>query len=257
MSLPEVSENTIMAALQQVGIHQGDDLLVHAALQYLGRPIGGVTMYVQALRAVIGPQATIAVPAFNFAFAKGQDYDPLSTPSDGMGVFSEYIRQLPDSLRTPHPLQSLALNGPLAAELAALDTACAFDEGSPFSQLLDRDFKLLLLGAGVQAVSIVHYSEQQAAVPYRYWKDFTGRIKREDRWAEYTYRMFVRDRDLDPQLKLAPVQEALAARGLWHSVTVNFGQIAACRLLDFERVTSELLAADPWALVGNRAAIGK
>jgi hypothetical protein len=32
-------------------------------------------------------------------------------------------------------------------------------------------------------------------------------------------------------------------------VSLNYGQIAACRLVDFVAAADELLANDPWALV--------
>jgi aminoglycoside N3'-acetyltransferase len=257
MSVPEVSESTIIDALIAVGLQPGDDLLVHSALQFLGRPIGGIGMYLDALRAVIDDTSTIAVPTFNFAFARGEDYDPLTTPSDGMGVFSEYVRQLPDARRTAHPMQSFAFAGPLASELAALDRPGAFDDGSTFDHILALDFKLLLLGATIQAASVVHYSEQRANVPYRYWKDFTGRIKRDGDWGKHTYRMFVRDLEKDPQLTLAPVQDALQINGKWREQSVNYGSIAVCGLADFVSTTDQLLAADPWALVANRRAVEK
>ncbi len=121
-------------------------------------------------------QGTLVVPTFNFSFARGESYDPKVTPCEGMGAFSEYIRQHPKALRTPHPMQSLAIIGHSAEDLSGRDTASAFDPGSAFERMLELDFRLLLLGADIQAVSMVHYSEQRAAVPYRYWKDFTGKI---------------------------------------------------------------------------------
>ena len=114
-------------------------------------------------------------------------------------------------------------------------------------------FKLLLLGAGVQAVSMVHYSEQRLSVPYRYWKEFTGQVKTPDGgWQTRTYRMFARDLEINPQLDLSPIQGSLQQRGQWRSVPVNYGQVAACRLRNFVQATDDLLAKDPWALVGSR-----
>ena len=198
----------------------------------------------------------MAVPSFNFAFTGGEPYDPRKTPSQGMGVFSEYVRQLPQAHRTKHPMQSLAVIGAYAKELSRFDTSSAFDANSAFERMLDLDFKLLLLGADVQAVSIVHYSEQRAQVPYRYWKEFTGSVfieRRGDRvQEERTYRMFVRDLDLDPQLDLHPIQALLEERGLWQTCKFNYGNLTVCRVCDFVRAADDCLARDPWALVTNR-----
>ncbi|MBN1666447.1 MAG: AAC(3) family N-acetyltransferase, partial [Anaerolineales bacterium] len=175
----------------------------------------------------------------------------------GMGVLAEHVRQLPQAQRSSHPLQSIAAVGRDAADLAQRDTPCAFDPGSAFDRMLALDFKLLLLGASVQSVSMIHYCEQQAQVPYRFWKDFTGQARLQPpagngEWQTHTYRMFARDLQLDPRIDISPVQRALEERGLWRSRPLNYGRVALCRLADFASVALELLAADPWVLVANR-----
>lgn len=260
----QVTTEQVCSALETLGVSPGDGLLVHSAIQFLGRPRGGVAMYYESLCKVMdsGPTSqatgeealafTIAVPTFNFGFARGEPYDPQSTPSEGMGAFSEYVRQLPGTRRTPHPMQSLGVIGRYADDLAGRDTLSAFDPGSAFERMLELDFKLLLLGAEIQAVSMLHYSEQRANVPYRYWKDFTGQILTLSGWKTRTYRMFVRDLELDPLLQLHPIQKALETRGQWKAAPLNYGEIALCRLTDFATAADELLSDDPWSLVANR-----
>lgn len=252
MPLPVLTRKELDAALAAVGVTAGDGLLVHSALQFFGKPEGGLEMYLDALLAAIGPKGTLAVPTFPFTFNRGLDYDPATTPSKDMGVFSEFVRTQAGARRTKHPMQSLTIIGAAADDLASRDTPSAFDAGSAFERMLELNFKLLLLGADVQATSIVHYSEQRAAVPYRYWKEFSGRVKEDDQWQLRTYRMFVRDLDLDAQLRLTPIQKALEARGQWRSVALHYGKLAACSLTDFVAATDALLAADPWALVANK-----
>jgi aminoglycoside N3'-acetyltransferase len=266
--MQEVTKEQVMEALQAAGVRGGDGLLVHSAIQFLGKPAGGVAMYIAALAEVleiagISPAAalrqpdistgTLAVPAFNFAFARGEPYDPDTTPSDGMGIFSETVRRLPAARRTPHPLQSLAVVGRFAADLAGRDTPSAFDPGSAFERMLALDFKLLLLGADIQAVSMLHYCEQRAGVPYRYWKEFTAPVKGPAGWQDRTYRMFARDLDADPRIELNPVRRLLETRGQWISTRLNYGLVSTCRLVDFVVAVDQFLSADPWSLVVNRA----
>ena len=245
----QLTQAEFETTLGELGVTAGDGLLVHSAVQYLGRPNGGLDLYLAGLRSVLGPGGTLAVPAFNFGFARGEPFDPLNTPSDGMGVFSEFVQGQPGALRTKHPMQSLAVLGDRATDICDRDTASAFDPGSSFERLLDLDFKVLLLGANVQAVSLVHYSEQRACVPYRYWKAFRGKVRRGEEWQDAEYKMYVRDLDLDPRLKLQPIQSALEARDRWQSLELNYGRVAICRAVEFVRATDVLLAKDPWALV--------
>lgn len=270
----KVTQEQVIAALQAVGVQPGDGLMVHSALHFLGQPAGGIGIYYRALCTLLdnppgkslplfsdtqpgGPvpslsSGTFAVPAFNFAFARGEPYDPHSTPSVGMGALSEYVRQLPQAQRTPHPMQSLAVIGCHAADLARRDTPSAFDPGSAFEHMLELDFKLLLLGADIQAVAMLHYCEQRAGVPYRYWKDFNGLVRTPQGHESRTYRMFVRDMQVDPKIELYPVQEVLRQRGQWSSQPLNYGLVSLCRLADFVAVVDEFLARDPWSLVTNR-----
>jgi aminoglycoside 3-N-acetyltransferase len=272
----QVTQEQVIAALQAVGVRPGDGLMVHSAIHFLGQPLGGIGIYYRAICAILDdglddypPPATptrsqpphsiprlsggtVAVPAFNFAFARGEPFDPQSTPSAGMGVFSEYVRQLPAARRTAHPMQSLAVVGRHAADLAARDTPSAFDPGSAFARMLELDFKLLLLGADIQAVAMLHYCEQRAGVPYRYWKDFSGQVKTPHGWQSRTYRMFVRDMAVDPKIELYPVQNILVQRGQWFSQPLNYGHVSLCRLVDFVAAVDESLAGDPWSLVTNR-----
>ena len=274
----EITREQLIDALRALGLQPGDGLLVHSAIQYLGRPVGGVDAYLGAICAVINCElrmrdgdtrylednsqflipnsplltGTLAVPTFNFAFARGEPYDPQTTPSQDMGAFSEYVRQHPGAQRTSHPMQSLAVIGRHAADLADRDTSSAFDPGSAFERMLELGFKLLLLGADVQAVSMVHYSEQRAGVPYRYWKDFTGQVKTPTGWQARTYRMFVRNLELDPQLDLHPIQALLEGRGQWRSQPVNYGTVACCHLADFVQAADDILAQNPWGLVKSK-----
>jgi len=253
-----VTQRQVVQVLQELGISPGDHLLVHSAVQFLGKPqaqagqVPGVGLYLAALQEVLGLEGTLAVPAFNFAFARGEPFDPDTTPSDGMGAFSEYVRWQPEVRRSMHPLQSLAVLGPLAADLADRDTSSAFDPSSAFERLLELGFKILLLGADVNAISLVHYTEQRAGVPYRYWKQFSGRVRQCQSWQERTYRMYVRDLDLNPTLDLHPVQRRLEQQGRWLSAGLNYGRVSCCLAADFVAAADSLLADDPWVLVANR-----
>ncbi len=175
MALKQLTRNQLLEALRTLGVRPGDGLLVHSALQFLGNPVGGLAMYLEALLEAIHPdKGTLAVPTFNFAFANGEPYDPKITPSVGMGAFSEFVRQQPQAQRTTHPMQSLSVIGRYAADLAERDTPSAFDPGSAFERMVELNFKILLLGSDIDSISLIHYSEQRLNVPYRYWKSFTG-----------------------------------------------------------------------------------
>ena len=250
--MKDVTCEQIETMLTALGVRRGDGLLVHSAIQYLGKPVEGPQIYLDVILEMLGSEGTLAAPTFNFEFANGQPYDPLQTPSIGMGVFSELVRCHPLARRTLHPMQSISVIGRHRDELVALDMPCAFDPGSAFERMLELDFKLLLLGAEVQATSMVHYCEQRASVPYRHWKDFDGTVIFDNVPEKRTYRMFVRDLQINPQLELLPIEKKLRECGQWSEVALNYGKMAMCSLKDFVTATDELLQGDPWILIKNR-----
>jgi aminoglycoside 3-N-acetyltransferase len=251
-----VTRAQVVEAVQAVGVRRGEGLMVHASTQFLGLPEGGVEMYYNALGEVLGlgeGKGTLVLPAFNFAFARSEPFDQENTPSDQMGALAEYVRLRPEAYRSPHPMHSVTVVGQHARELASIDTSGAFDSGSVFERMVELDFKLLLLGADVYYTTMIHYCERRANVPYRYWKEFTGEVRLVDQSPQVrTYRMFVRDMDIDPDVNATPVQLELEHRGQWFSVDLNYGKIACCRFRDFVAVAEDLLAIDPWVLVVNR-----
>ncbi|HYE00504.1 MAG TPA: AAC(3) family N-acetyltransferase [Alphaproteobacteria bacterium] len=250
------------AALRGVGIGPGDDVMVHSSLIDLGRPEGGVAMCLEAVRGAIGEAGTLCVPTFTFPFCRGAPFDRAATPSTAMGAFSEAARRDPAARRTRHAIQSLALIGPRAAEMEAVETASAYAAGSAFARLVERGFKILLLGAGPLSISLTHLCEEWERVPYRYWKSFAGPVRMEPGadFAERSYAMYVRDLALDPRLDERPLCREMAERGLWREVRLNGAPVAACRMADFAEAATARLRRDPFALLSNggtvRAALG-
>ena len=46
----EVNKTQLIDILKNFGIQPGDGLLVHSAVQFLGRPTGGIGMFLEAIQ---------------------------------------------------------------------------------------------------------------------------------------------------------------------------------------------------------------
>lgn len=262
----EITTDQLVEALESLGMTAGQGVIAHSAMQFLGRPADGMLTYLKALSQVLNfpvpsqeiphlankPTGTLVVPTFNFGFARGLPYDPQETPAEGVGAFSEYVRRLPEARRSRHPLQSLAAIGADADLLSRADTPGAFDSGSAFELTLDLDYNILLLGCDIQAVTLLHYSEQRAGVPYRYWKEFSGEIVFAEVITRHTYRMYARNLELNPLLEIYAIQDVLEQRDQWHQTPLNYGQISLFKARHFVSAVDELLRQDPWIFVTNR-----
>jgi aminoglycoside N3'-acetyltransferase len=259
LSLETYRPDQLREALRGVGVLAGATVLVHSSLLHLG-VLEGVghkdvpRRICEIFLEILAEEGTLVVPTFSFAFCSGEPFDRRASPSESMGAFSEFVRSRPEARRSPHPMQSLAAIGAKASFICERDTAGAFDHGSPFDALVDLNARVVLLGATVQAVSLVHHAEQREEVPYRYWKEFSGTWRDRGVEEERTYRMFVRDLSLDPQLRLAPIEDELASRGLLSAVPVGGGTVSGFDARDFVGIARQRLRDDPLALLETQAA---
>lgn len=183
---PEFSLASMQAALSSVGIKKGDILLIHSDMRALGMPASLsdaadiLPFYLKALQNVVGPEGTLAVPAYFYEYARyGTPFDveksPVSLP---LGSFSRYLTGLPGRIRSCNPLQSLAAIGPHARELAGGDSLSGYGTASPWHRLRMMKGKMLFIGLTIQPMTYIHYVEQQYGVPHLYCKIYSTPVLR-------------------------------------------------------------------------------
>lgn len=173
----------LVAGMRALGVRPGQDLLVHSSLRRLGPVAGGASTLLDALREVTGPAATIVVPAYTPGnsgsstrfrsatreldavgvaryLASMPGFDLRTTPSQGMGAFTEYVRTSATAFRSGHPQTSFAAVGARAAACTEVhDLDCHLGERSPLGWLCRERAAALLLGVGYAACSAFHLAE--------------------------------------------------------------------------------------------------
>ena len=183
---PLVTRDTVAAQLRELGVRPGETLLAHTSLSSLGWVCGGAVSLVQGLLDAVGPDGTLVVPTqtgdlsdpahwgnppvprewWDTIRTSMPSYDPLVTPSRGVGVVPETVRTWPGAERSAHPQTSFAALGPRAAEI--LDghaTDCRLGERSPLARLEGLHARVLLLGAGYDACTSFHLAEYRVPSP--------------------------------------------------------------------------------------------
>lgn len=186
-----LGRDELAAGLSRLGLRRGQDLIVHCSMWQIGWVEGGPATLLAAIADVAGPDATIVVPAQTLlnsvtssafrsatAYLTGQEYDefivgmpgfdPLLTPSTGMGAFAEHVRTRQGACRSAHPLTSFAALGPAAAACTAVhDLTCHLGEQSPLGWLYAADAAILLLGVGYSACTAFHLAEYRITAGQR------------------------------------------------------------------------------------------
>ena len=177
-----ITKEVLRHKFSQLGIKQGDTLLVHASLSSLGYVVGGVEALFLALREVVGKEGTIVVPSQTVEISDPAtwQYPPVpvewhdvirsSMPayskdlsySKGMGAFSQFIGILPDSIRSNHPMYSFTAIGEKAVEIIGEDTFdFPFGEESPLARMYSIGAKVLMIGTGFETNTSLHLAENR------------------------------------------------------------------------------------------------
>lgn len=159
--------------LARLGVPPGGVLMVHASVRAIGDVTGGVNVIVQSLFDAIGPAGTLAAYV---------DYEPFFAESDEFevpvfdkriahaardhGVLHETMRTWPGALRSDHPDAGVVAIGPLAEWITADHPfRYGYGEGSPFEKILQAHGGVLMLGAPLDTITLLHHAEHKARIP--------------------------------------------------------------------------------------------
>lgn len=256
---------TLTRDLRQLGLKNGETLLVHSSLRSLGWVVGGAPVVVQALLEVLGPEGTLMMPAQTtqltdpaewahpqipedwLATVRGAlpGFDPALTPSYEMGQIAETFRTWPGTQRSEHPHMSFCARGPQADQLLQphrLDFSLGPD--SPLGRFSRVGGRVLLLGVGYDCASILHLAEY--AWPGRQPAVFSAPVQKgaEKVWLEYQDIEF----DLRDFAATGQAFETESAVDFWSRGRV--GQ-AECRLFSARALVE--FAGRHWRLTGRPA----
>lgn len=158
-----VTRREIISGLQCLGLKQGDLLLVHSALSSFGRLEGGAETLITAIQELLTPAGLLMMPAFTYG---RQPFRIQTTPSL-TGRVSEVFRTFPKVLRSEHPTHSVVAWGDRADWIVGgHKVESAFSVNSPLHRLSESGGKILLVGVGHVANSILHVSQEIAGVAY-------------------------------------------------------------------------------------------
>lgn len=228
-------------------------VVIHANLFSFGYLDDIAYAFMQAIDEALGPDRTLLMPTFSFAFFKERRFHHRDSKSE-MGVLSEYFRTLPGVDRTPCPVNSFAVRGPQSALFLDRPSGDSFwGAGSVFETLSRRDALVIGLGEPLaKSASIFHHAEERVGVPYRYFKTLTGKADFGAGPEDVRRRFYVRRVDLPVSYAYDAPVEFLRGRAKIREARLGVSTVEAVRAGDAVKCLTAMLTDDPLALLTNR-----
>lgn len=165
--------SSLQADLAKLGVAPGSVLMVHAGVRSVGPVVGGANVILQSLLDALGPSGTlVAYLDFEPFF---DDDDTVEVPvfdkriaraARDHGVLHETLRTWPGALRSDHPDAGVAAIGPLAGWITADHPFLyGYGPGTPLEKVLLANGSVLMLGAPLDTITLLHFAEHQARIP--------------------------------------------------------------------------------------------
>ncbi|HLA08518.1 MAG TPA: AAC(3) family N-acetyltransferase [Anaerolineales bacterium] len=241
----------LVEGFRELGVQEGDTLLVHSSYKSFGEVEGGPQTVIRALEAALSTDAegTLIMPTFNFDFNKGQPWDVRTTPSK-MGVLTELVRQDLRAQRVFHPFYSFAILGKHAEMLGSLRYKSSYERNSVFGKLRDLDGKIMVIGLSyTNSMTFFHHIEQMEGVDYRFLKQFTGEVTDENgETYTDTFEMLVRDIDKGVITEVDPMGELMEQAGVIKSAKIGEADVKLMKANEVYEFTAREMKRDPHLL---------
>lgn len=166
------TRSSLRAQLTALGLQGGDVAMVHASVRSLGPVVGGVATIIHALQEAIGPRGTlVAYVDFEAFFDEGDPEIPvfdkrIAPAARDHGVLHEALRVWPGALRSDHPDAGVVALGARAAWIVEPHPfQYGYGAGTPYERVLEAGGKVVMLGAPLDTITLLHHAEHLARIP--------------------------------------------------------------------------------------------
>jgi aminoglycoside 3-N-acetyltransferase len=170
----------IVRDLKSLGITEGQTLMLHASVKAVGKVMGGPNVIIQALLEVLGSEGTLMmyagwedIPDFVLElsaklreryYEEHPPFDPaISRAVRENSVLVEFLRNWPESGRSLNPEASMVALGKQAHFLTENHSInYGYGIHSPLAKLVALRGQVLMLGAPLDTISLLHHAENLA-----------------------------------------------------------------------------------------------
>lgn len=197
------------------------------------------------IKETLGPRGTLLVGTFSYSCSNPAIPFVAEETRSEIGPFTNWLRQQPQSIRSLHPIFSVAGSGHYARDILTNTGGAAFGACSPFGRLTAHETRFVNLGIPFrQSLTYVHHLEQCYGCNHRYHKAFSGAVFQNGRKVDREFLGYMRWRGIDAGVDVGPLEDALKKAGLLREVSRPrlFGQSALA--IDIDHIGYQMLTED-------------
>lgn len=179
------TKSQLISDLHRLGVAAGQTVMLHGSVKAAGAVMGGPNSIIQAILDTIGPDGTLMMYAGwqdipDFVLELPEDarqiyYDehPPFDPATARAVrensiLAEFLRTWTGAQRSLNPEASMVAVGTKSAYLTADHPLnYGYGAGSPLEKLVELDGHVLMLGAPLDTITLLHYAENRARMAHK------------------------------------------------------------------------------------------
>lgn len=150
------TKSDLINHLKNMGIEEGDNLLVHSSLSKIGHVLGGPNTVIEALLETIGPSGNLLMPnspnaSLQLDYIKKLDVFDVRNAKSALGAITECFRNWPGAKRSLHPTEPVSCFGPLSTYFTEnhFKDLTPYSENSPWMKFAIRGGKILYIGVSL------------------------------------------------------------------------------------------------------------
>ncbi|MDP6042167.1 MAG: aminoglycoside 3-N-acetyltransferase [Candidatus Latescibacteria bacterium] len=180
---PIITKSKLISDLKSLGLTTSETVMIHVSAKATGWIVGGPDVIIHAILDVLGPSGTLMMyiksedPTDDFEYwpeDRRQAYLDECPPFDPQrsrayrkwSILTEYVRTWPGAHCSNHPEARIAAIGAKAQWITETHPLkYGYGQNSPLAKLCEARGKVLLLGAPLTTLTILHHAEHIAEVP--------------------------------------------------------------------------------------------
>jgi aminoglycoside 3-N-acetyltransferase len=175
----KVLPDELSAGFRDIGLREGDSVMLHASLDSFGTVDGGAAMVLHRLLGVLGRKGTLLMPTFTAITRHSATHDnytrpgcwcegketrhvpfiPELQPDKAIGPIAHRLCSWPSSRRSKHPAYSFVAVGKHGDDLVREHEL--LDPLSPVRRFLKQKPKVVTAGVGLDSVTSIHLAEEK------------------------------------------------------------------------------------------------